>query len=728
MAMPSVLFADFRRTRLKSPVFVFRFFVFFPFALFAALAALTALTALPGHCAVLESITFDSKWPDASPGNILPGAQNDIIIYGSGNTLTLIRPGTGSEPMTELSRIELPVKRGITGISQDFTGNTIFAACGSMGLAVVDITDRSAPIPVSTLEFDPDKRPVHATALDFLDSRLYIADVYFGLRVIDVSNPANPSQIGTFEQISAYTDSDGNFASSSGGHINLKMAGINGIKYAFVLDMYYGLRVFDVSIDSAPSFVAEFDMRSKELYGQLSKVVDLAVDDRYLYISDSINGITILDVFSDQNTPKTINITKKGQIKTPGSATGVTLVEDTLYVADGNSGLLVVDVADRSLPGAVFTHQTTGAYGVVEINDILFLADTADGIARLELSPGHELAKTGSFDTPASVDAVFADGTHAYLLDRNGDKEGLTIISVSNKGEYFFTGALATPGDATAVFLADDMAYVADGKAGITIIDVEDKAAPAPAGTFKPGGDARDILVHAFTKRAYVADKIHGLVIADVTDDGSLTEKATLYIKDALALAYTVQNDRTYLLVANLTGLHTVDISDPDNPVLAGYVNTPGQALDVGVRRGYAVVADGENGVVLIDISNPVNPFIIDTYDTQGRAGSLFVQDAYVHVADGSNGLVILGIVATDPVKMTLIDGYQTPGKATGVTVNGQDGAMFTYVADGKGGFISFAHSDRLGGGIDEKPFPDSPDDSGWDRANSSSCFISNLF
>jgi len=139
-------------------------------------------------------------------------------------------------------------------------------------------------------------------------------------------------------------------------------------------------------------------------------------------------------------------------------------------------------------------------------------------------------------------------------------------------------------------------------------------------------------------------------------------------------------------------------------------------------------VADGENGILLIDLSNPANPLLAGSYDTKGKATALYIDQSYIHVADGTNGLQILAIVAKDPVELKLITEYETPGKASDVFVSGSDSKRHTYVADGKGGFLSFIHSDKSSDGIIEEPFPDSPDDTGWDRADSSSCFISTLF
>ena len=683
---------------------------------------------LPGNCETLESITFDSRWPDASPNNIIADPLNNVVFYGTGNTLTLVNPqALPSNDMAELSRIELDITRGITGLCQDVSGKIVYAACGDKGFALVDVSDLSNPVVVKTILLDPDKDPIHATAVDYMDNRLYISDVYFGLRIMDVSNPLNPTQAGVYEQSSSYTDSDGNLSSYSGGHINLKVAEINSTKYAFVLDKYYGLRIFDVSIDSSPTLVTQYDMRSKQLYGQLSVVVDLAVDQRYLYISDATNGITILDMFSNENDPKSISITKKGQIETPGAASGVNLSGNTLYVADGNSGLFVVDVSDRSAPAHLATYPATGAYGVDEAGGKIFLADTVDGIARIE-SSAQDLVKTASFNTPSNADALFVDATHAYILDNNGPKEGMVMISLSDTGQYSFTGAIATPGNATGLYVTDTKAYVADGSSGITIINIEDKTSPVIAGTFKPGGNACDILVHDFDSTAYIADKQSGLIIAQVTDQGLLTEKASLYMEKARALAYMEQEEKSYILVVNEEGLYIIDVSDTDSPVVAGHMTTNGKAMDVGVKDNYAIVADGENGVLLIDVSDPATPIFSASYNTNGSATALFIHNSYIHVADKTDGVQILGTVATEPVEIVLITNYDTPGNACDIFVNGTDDNRYTYVADGRGGFLSFLHSDRLSGGIDEKPFTESPDDTGWDRADGGpSCFISTL-
>ena len=58
------------------------------------------------------------------------------------------------------------------------------------------------------------------------------------------------------------------------------------------------MRIFDVSTDSEPKELDRYDMRASLYWGQLSEVVDLAVDNKYVYISDSTHGITVLDIFS----------------------------------------------------------------------------------------------------------------------------------------------------------------------------------------------------------------------------------------------------------------------------------------------------------------------------------------------------------------------------------------------------------------------------------------------
>lgn len=183
-------------------------------------------------------------------------------------------------------------------------------------------------------------------------------------------------------------------------------------------------------------------------------------------------------------------------------------------------------------------------------------------------------------------------------------------------------------------------------------------------------------------------------------------------------------------VAAGAAGLEIFDISDPEDPVAFGLVDTPGQAMDVFALGNFAYVADGASGlqiiditdaaattivgsldtsdfanavhvsgdlacvadnaggVVLIDVTDPTNPVHIATLPTQSLALDVFIEGHHVYIADGEFGIMTLDI--SDFGNLFYSSWASTPGIAFGITVSGRH----AYVADGNFGLQVFDISD----------------------------------
>ncbi len=123
-----------------------------------------------------------------------------------------------------------------------------------------------------------------------------------------------------------------------------------------------------------------------------------------------------------------------GSIDTPNYAWGVVLSSDgsKAYVADGRSGLQIIDISDPTNPTII-----------------------------------------GSIDTPDFAGGVVLsnDGSKAYVAD---GRSGLQIIDISDPSSPTIIGSVDTTGWATEVALSSDesIALIADGWAGLQIIDL----------------------------------------------------------------------------------------------------------------------------------------------------------------------------------------------------------------------------------------------------------------
>jgi hypothetical protein len=92
-----------------------------------------------------------------------------------------------------------------------------------------------------------------------------------------------------------------------------------------------------------------------------------------------------------------------------------------------------------------------------------------------------------------------------------------------------------------------------------------------------------------------------------------------------------------------------VDISDPENPVIAGAVDTRGGANGVAVSGDYAYVANSTSWLQVVDISDPANPVIAGAVVTPGSTKGVTVSGDYVYVASNRSGLVIFRAIPDAP-------------------------------------------------------------------------------
>jgi hypothetical protein len=158
-----------------------------------------------------------------------------------------------------------------------------------------------------------------------------------------------------------------------------------------------------------------------------------------------------------------------GGVDTPGSAEGVAVSGSHAYVADGDSGLQVVDVIDPQSPviaGSVDTPDY--AYGVAVSGSYAFVADGNSGLQVVDVTDPQSPVIAGSVDTPGEAHDVAVSGSYAYVADWNS---GLQVIDISDPQSPVIVGSVDTPNRAYGVAVSGSYAYVADGNSGLQVID-----------------------------------------------------------------------------------------------------------------------------------------------------------------------------------------------------------------------------------------------------------------
>ncbi|MGB3404081.1 MAG: leucine-rich repeat domain-containing protein [Microcoleaceae cyanobacterium] len=123
-----------------------------------------------------------------------------------------------------------------------------------------------------------------------------------------------------------------------------------------------------------------------------------------------------------------------------------------------------------------------------------------------------------------------------------------------------------------------------------------------------------------------------------------------------------------YAYVTNSDILEIFDVSNPQNPILAGYYDSSDYLLDVSVVGNYAYISDDYGGLEIIDVSNPENPILVGSYDTDGYGGSVSVLGDYAYITDYET-LEIIDI--SNPQTPTLAGTYDTNGYVQDISVVG---------------------------------------------------------
>ncbi len=303
------------------------------------------------------------------------------------------------------------------------------------------------------------------------------------------------------------------------------------------------------------------------------------------------------------NVPTATTDSSPGFFDSPAIAGGVEVVGSRAYLADGDSGLSIVDISNPSAPVRIgkFRNdslpppplQSGFAYGVTVRSDTAFLADGSSFRLRV-VNVSNPAAPTlirsyRIFDQPLDV-AI--NGNYAYVVA--GDS-GLRIIDISSAVDMI-TGIFDTPDFANGIALAGTYAYVADGTTGLMVVNVSNPAAPVLAGGFNTPVYAEGIALSG--NFAYVADGSSGLIILDISNPAAPVQVGDL---DTPGWATNVTVSGNFAFVsARSAGLQIIDVSNPASPKLVGIFNTPDEALDAVVVGNYAFVADRFSGLRLM--------------------------------------------------------------------------------------------------------------------------------
>jgi len=243
----------------------------------------------------------------------------------------------------------------------------------------------------------------------------------------------------------------------------------------------------------------------------------------------------------------------------------------------------------------------------------------------------------GNQQYPRCQHLALSEDDRVYVTNR-GDaispQSFVAVVDRSDPGGLQEVGAWLTDDSPEGLTVAGDLLLVAAHDAGLLVFDRGSGGVPVERSRASEGL-SNAWQVRAVGDLAYVADGTGGLSVVDVVDPDAPVVAFTLALP-GVAKDLVVAGDRAWVALAD-AGVAVVSLADPRVPALLEIAETPGSALAVAYGGDAVVVADW-NDVRLFDVRDR------DVLRPLGREP--------VQIGSGADSRV-LGIAARDDVFFT---------------------------------------------------------------------------
>jgi len=284
---------------------------------------------------------------------------------------------------------------------------------------------------------------------------------------------------------------------------------------------------------------------------------DVVIDDGLAYIAQGEGGLMIIDI-SNPKKPVTVSIKNEG---IRGYSAKIAKKDTAIYLAAGSYGVSVINVADPSNPDVSAANVgIKPSKNLLVFGDYMYTPISEQGVKISDVSYPTQPDPRGVTNTNGYAHDVAITSDTNNMLVACGEM-GLSVFNIENFqngfGDFPLVGEAYTPGYAEAVVVSDDnhYAFMACGTEGLQIIDFSDKSNVHIVGSYDGIGYAKEIML---------------------------------------------KGDLVYI-AAEKGGLQIIDIKDVNNPALIGQLIT-GFARGVDADDKYIYVADEIEGLVIVSI------------------------------------------------------------------------------------------------------------------------------
>ncbi|MBN2536578.1 MAG: hypothetical protein JXB88_27090 [Spirochaetales bacterium] len=327
-------------------------------------------------------------------GIVVQGEYGFVAAHNEGfHVINLAEPAPADASSTGSTN-----GRAAKGVTVD--GEYAYVAASEEGMMIFDITTPENPFCIASVSM-PENKPVWNTTI--CGHYAFLTGYDVGLEILDVSDPFMCGYYSTIEiqNITTGAELRGDYIYVSYWNDN---TGESGIK------------VYDISDPAEPVYI---DSYKAEGYAR-----DVAVYGEYAYIADDVkNWMKIVHIAGQSSPPSS------ALYSTLGEATGVNVWGTNASIANGHSGVLLLDITEPLFPELLGTYDTEDfAYDCDWYGRYLFIADGLKGLQIIDKKQPGALVFAGSYDIPGvESQKIVVRGCYAYIA---AGSTGLKIVDL----------------------------------------------------------------------------------------------------------------------------------------------------------------------------------------------------------------------------------------------------------------------------------------------------------
>lgn len=516
--------------------------------------------------------------------------SDNLLLFSTSNQLSFYDVADPLNP-DSITTMNLSGIRGIA-VNED----RVFLARGEDGILILNISNPAEPAVWSEL----DTPGFALQAVPEAGGRVVlIADREGGLRIVDFSDPDAPVESGSLEPEGETRNVAirGNWAYLGESEVVSRVDHRNheGPERVSTRSLD-GRRITAITADGDYVYCAaesrgiyilsgDDDM---EIVGQCiwDAPNDFQLQDDLLLCATG-GSFMIIDV-SDPAEPFPVGITGRSLRYISSESVG-----DYAYVNTSGAGMLIYNLSEPAAPALVWRQPIREAYWGKEIeirDDTLFLISGYDNYWWLMIA---DISQPDNPEWFSSTRVQFLANRIAvgsrYAFVSSSDYQGITVISISSLESPQDIGDInvENSGDIYDTALHGNHLFIATERRGVLVLDVSD---PVDARVVSQVNENGSYLVTVFDDLAFIPNG-NTLNIYDVTDPTNAELLSSLNLRGARV---TQVEDGIAYVAHHSSGLYMLNISDPENPQIIGYYNTPENALDVSASQGIAFVADDQ--------------------------------------------------------------------------------------------------------------------------------------